>query len=240
MAGLERGPSLTDKAADHIRLRIVRGVFQLGEPLSEIALATELNVSKTPVREALMRLKGEGLVEVHPQRGTFVFAMTPDQVRKLSELRAILECAAMRLALEQNGPALVKAWTPIIAAMRAALDRFDAERYRRLDGEFHRALFALADNDYLLQAFNTIAFRVQALRSRLSRDAELNRTSFADHETMLRLADDKSPDAIAELLLRHIAWTREHYLAALSIPAPSSPALPRRYRSKSLAAARVQ
>lgn len=216
MKVLERGPSLTDQAANEIRSRIVRGVFQLGEPLSEITLANELGVSKTPVREALMVLKRQGLVEVHPQRGTFVFDMNASQVHKLSDLRTILETAALRLALVNDVAGLGGRWSAIVSDMRVALDRQDAELYRTLDGEFHRALFELADNPYLLETFELIAFRVQALRNRLSLDPTLNSTSFDEHVRLSLLVTQGSVEEIVDLLSRHIEWTREHYLAALA------------------------
>jgi len=224
MSVLERGPSLTDQAAREIRSRIVRGVFQLGEPLSEITLANELGVSKTPVREALMELKRQGLVEVHPQRGTFVFDMTATQVDKLSELRAILEIAALRLALSNDAAALGRRWNAIVADMREALARSDAELYRTFDGEFHRTLFVLADNPYLLEAFDLIAFRVQALRNRLSLDAGLNNTSFDEHVRLAALVTTGTVGEVVDLLSRHIEWTREHYLGAMAQVASAPPA----------------
>lgn len=214
MSTLDRGPSLTDQAVQQIRDRIVRGEFQLGEPLSEIALATELGVSKTPVREALMVLKRQGLIEVHPQRGSFVFDMDAKQVRKLSELREVLELAAMRMALANDRQALARQWTDVVGKMRKALDADDAELYRTLDGGFHMVLFELADNAYLLEAYELIAFRVQALRNRLSLAPSLNASSFEDHLRFAELiAGGKDGDAI-DLMGRHIATTREHYLAA--------------------------
>ena len=83
MAALGCGRSLTEHAAEALRTRIVHGSLQFGEPFSEIALAAELGVSKTPVREALMQLQRDGLVQIHTRRGTFVFTMTAEQVREL-------------------------------------------------------------------------------------------------------------------------------------------------------------
>lgn len=222
MAALERGPSLTEQAAEALRGRIVQGAFQLGEPLSENALAAELGVSKTPVREALMELRRDGLVEIHPQRGTFVFTMTAEQVLQISEMRGILETAALRLTMERSRESLVAAWAEIVAAMESALAAGDAARYRALDGDFHRTFFELAGNPYLLEAFTGIAFRIQALRNRLSREAELNRTSFADHVAFLDLARRGDTRRILALALRHIAWTRDHYVAGLDAPAATS------------------
>ncbi len=212
---LERGPSLTDQAVQEIRSRIVRGVFQLGEPLSEIALANELGVSKTPVREALVVLKRQGLIEVHPQRGSFVFDMDTHQVRKLSELREILEIAALRAAMAVDRSSLARRWSDTAAQMRKALEAGDAERYRTLDGGFHRAMFELADNPYLIEAFELIAFRVQALRNRLSLDPSLNTTSFDDHIRLADIVARGETETAVQMMGKHIEWTREHYLAAM-------------------------
>jgi DNA-binding GntR family transcriptional regulator len=220
MVILERGPSLTDRAAEEIRDRIVRGILPLGEPLSEIALANELGVSKTPVREALMELKRQGLVEVHPQRGTYVFDLNALQVEKLSDLRIILEIAALRLALANDAPALARRWEAIVEEMGRALDAGDVERYRTLDGDFHRAMFELAQNPYLLEAFELIAFRVQALRNRLSLDPNLNGTSSEEHRLLSSMASRGSEADLVDTLTRHIEWTREHYLAEIAAAAP--------------------
>lgn len=213
---LARGPSLTEQAAESIRSRIVRGVLQCGEPLSEMALAQELGVSKTPVREALIQLKREGLVDIHPQRGTFVFEMNAAQVRELGDMRAILETAALRLAERDEGEALCRAWTPLIGAMRAAIEARDAETYRVLDGAFHRAIVDAAGNRFLAEAYTGIAFRIQALRSRLSLDPALNKAALDDHVHLLELIRNKRSKRAADLLLSHIEGTRDRYIAILA------------------------
>jgi DNA-binding GntR family transcriptional regulator len=222
MVFLERAPSLTDRAAEEIRARIVQGVFRLGEPLSEIALANDLGVSKTPVREALLELKRQGLVEVHPQRGTFVFDMNAKDVVKLSEQRAILEIAALRLALAHNAPTLHARWGAIVRDMDVALQANDAVRYRTLDGDFHLAMFVLSDNPFMLEAYKLIAFRVQALRNRLSLDSALNKQSFREHVELTDMAVGGMKKRMADLMLSHIKSTRTHYLEKLRAAAPAA------------------
>jgi DNA-binding GntR family transcriptional regulator len=222
MGFLERAPSLTDRAADEIRARIVQGVFRLGEPLSEITLANDLGVSKTPVREALLELKRQGLVEVHPQRGTFVFDMNAKDVDKLSEHRAILEIAALRLALAHNSAKLHARWAEIVGDMGVALQANDAVRYRTLDGDFHLALFVLSDNPFLLEAYKLIAFRVQALRNRLSLDSALNKRSFKDHVELTAMAVGGMKKRMVALMLSHIGSTRTHYLKELEAANPAA------------------
>src|SRR5262245_18189269 len=93
-------PELPSKAlvAAEIRSRITAGRLPLGARISDKKLAAELNVSRTPVREALVQLQSDGLVLMRPQSGTFVFDLTVQEVRDICATRAILETGAIRLA----------------------------------------------------------------------------------------------------------------------------------------------
>jgi DNA-binding GntR family transcriptional regulator len=212
---LRRPKSLTEQAADEIRQRIVFGDIALGASLSENTLAAELGVSKTPVREALLQLKNEGLVSIQPQRGSFVFDMSAPEVVQLGDLRETLELAALRLAAGHDRTGLIEALREIIKKMRKALDRNDAVDYRKLDAEFHRAFFDHSGNVYLLASYLGIAFRIQALRSRLSADPMLNRSSFTDHEKLLQLVETGKIDAALSLLAKHVGGTTEDYAATI-------------------------
>jgi DNA-binding GntR family transcriptional regulator len=212
---LRRAKSLTEQAADEIRARIVFGDVELGSSLSENMLAAELGVSKTPVREALLQLKSEGLVSIQPQRGSFVFDMSASEVVQLGDLRETLELAALRLAAGHDRAGLVEALREIVMKMRKALDRNDAIDYRKLDAEFHRAFFDHSGNVYLLASYLGIAFRIQALRSRLSADPMLNRSSYTDHEKLLQLVKTGKIDAALALLSRHVGGTTEDYAATI-------------------------
>jgi DNA-binding GntR family transcriptional regulator len=212
---LRRAKSLTEQAADEIRARIVFGDIALGASLSENTLAAELGVSKTPVREALLQLKSEGLVSIQPQRGSFVFDMSAAEVVQLGELRETLELAAVRSAMKYDREALAAELRTILANMRKALDRNDAAAYRKLDAEFHRAFFDHSGNVYLLASYLGIAFRIQALRSRLSADPVLNRSSYGDHEKLCELVEKgRAEDAVA-LLSTHVRGTTEDYAATI-------------------------
>src|SRR5262245_139770 len=151
-----RSRSLADQAADQIRRRIVRGDFQLGEALSETTLAADLGISKTPVREAFLRLKTEGLVDVQPQRGTFVFRMSAAEVRDLSEFRDVLEISALRLAMRKGASALGSTLARIAADMERALARGDTAAYRELDSVFHERIIHHIANAYLNDAYAMI------------------------------------------------------------------------------------
>ena len=210
-----RPKSLTELVVEELRTRIIDGRLHLGEALSENTLAAELGMSKTPVREALLQLKLERLVEVLPQRGTYVFRVAADQVVMISELREILEIAAVAAAIERNHATLVSRMERILDGMHVAHDAGDNVAYRTLDGEFHQAIIDLCGNSYIKDAYSQIGFRIQALRSRLSNEAELNRRSFKDHRDMLKLVKAHEVKALRKLMREHIEQTKQSYLQVL-------------------------
>jgi DNA-binding GntR family transcriptional regulator len=212
---LTRPKSLKEMVADEVRTRIIDGRIRLGAGLSENGLAAELGISKTPVREALLQLKQEGLVEVQPQRGTYVFRMAPEQVVMISELREILEVAAVKTAIARNYDPLVERMSGLYAAMREAYEADDRLSYQKLDGAYHETIVELCGNPYVRSAYSQISFCVQALRSRLSKQAQLNRLSIADHREMLKLVKARDVAALQKLMRTHINQTKQSYLDVL-------------------------
>ncbi len=213
---IARPKSLTEMVVEDLRKRIIDGRLQLGEALSENALAAELGISKTPVREALLQLKLEKLVDVLPQRGTYVFRMAPEQVSMICELREVLEVAAAAASVARNHTALVARMGLIFEEMRAAFERVDTAAYGTLDGDYHQAMIDLCGNPYLTDAYAQVGFRSQALRARLSDEAELNRLSFRDHREMLRLVKGRDVAPLQKLIRAHIDQTRQMYLDVLA------------------------
>jgi len=209
---IRRQKTLTEQSADAIRARIISGEFQFGEALSEITLAAELGVSKTPVREAFLQLKNEGLVEILPQRGTFVFRMTNDQLRQLAQMREMLEINALQLAMRTGGDALARALEGNMRAMSEAAEAKNPVVYRRFDGEFHQAFITASGNAFIVSAYNIIALRIQAFRNRLSLDAQ-NWRSLDEHGEVARLVRLGDCDAAAKALLAHIRGALRDYFA---------------------------
>lgn len=102
MKPLERPKSLTELVAESLRDWIVSGELELGARLSEARIAKDLDVSRTPVREAINRLEMEGLLTVEPQRGSSVFLLEPKELAKLCDARVCLETTALATAIREN------------------------------------------------------------------------------------------------------------------------------------------
>ena len=203
---------LSQQALEQIRARIVDGTLALGEAISETSLAASLQVSKTPVREALQELKREGLVQIFPKRGTFVFEASPELVRELSDFRLVLETAALERAMAQAWGRLVDHLEPIVADMAEAIVSADLPRYRRLDASLHRGIIAHCGNAFLRDAHAAIEFRVQALRTRLSTAAENNDRTMGEHQALIAAIADRDAAGALDILRHHILQTRESYL----------------------------
>jgi DNA-binding GntR family transcriptional regulator len=195
--------------------------LRLGEALSETALAAELGVSKTPVREALLLLKTEGLVDIQPQRGTFVFRIDAEEAARLSEFREVLEISALRIAMAKDATGFGQALDAIVAAMTTSLASDERDAYRDQDALYHQCIIDRSGNHYLSRSYAVVALRIQALRYRLAMDPALNAESLDQHR-MLAHSIARGRRAKASVLLRrHIAKTRDDYARTIGLGTPS-------------------
>ena len=128
--------SLTEIVKTKLREMIICGEFAFGQQLAESKLSAHFGVSKTPIREALVQLKEEGLVEVHARRGTFVYRPDMADMQLISETRRVLEVGALHLACEKNHVALVRALGSIVKQMDREYDSESYLTYLELDSEF--------------------------------------------------------------------------------------------------------
>jgi DNA-binding GntR family transcriptional regulator len=218
---LTRPKSLTDLAHDSIRQLIVGGELPMGAQLSEATLAAQLGISKTPVREALLRLRADGLIDIQPQRGTFVFSLTPRQVEEICVFREVVELTAVKLGMESRRAELVKALQANVREMALARKTRNFKAIRQLDEAFHQAIVDHCDNAYLQQAHQLIASKISALRARLPEEAEQVDHCQQNHATIVGLMRDGRIAPTQRALALHIRDTLESYRAASNLVAPA-------------------
>jgi DNA-binding GntR family transcriptional regulator len=212
----QQAKSLADLVVQELRTRILDGRLRLGESLSENTIAADLGFSKTPVREALLRLKMDRLVDVLPQRGSYVFQLSAEEVGMVSELREVLEVAAAAAAMKRNPLALADRMRAIVKEMRKAHSVSDKVTYATLDGRLHETIIDLCGNTYIVDAYGPVGFRVQALRSRLTDEETLNRRSLRDHCEMLRLVEAGQTAELQQLIRTHIHQTAQSSIEMLA------------------------
>lgn len=204
MQQIERPPSLSDIATEKLRAAISEGEFALGEALSEKKLAERLNISKTPIRHALAQMRVEGLVEVFPQKGTFVFTLSGTDLERFSEYRLLLETEALRLSFARNREELIAALSRIWASMEEMRKADERAKYLELDVQFHRCFFSLCDNPYLEESYKLIEAKVSAIRTYLGKYRLQTTKSFEEHGEMIEALRAGNLDETIRIMDFHI------------------------------------
>jgi DNA-binding GntR family transcriptional regulator len=140
MRRASRSSSIRAQVCATLRTAIVRVVLEPGQRLSEAELAAQLGVSRTPVRESVVQLVDEGLVDVLPQIGTFVSRISLPEVRQAQFVREAIECAALRVSVERLTDADIDKIRGVLRDQRAAQKADDFTAFQELDEDFHRLL----------------------------------------------------------------------------------------------------
>lgn len=174
--------TLREAVVDEIRGMITRGELRPGDRLVEDRLAEQLGVSRNPVREAIRALESTGLVEVRSRKGAYVSSFDIADVRKLLELRALLEAYAAELAAAAAGddPDGLARLTRVLDDGRRAAAQDDLVRAAECHREFHVAIEAMAGNPYLAPAVGPLRHQTELVFSVLS--PHRDDMSWAEHQ----------------------------------------------------------
>ncbi|WP_159713592.1 GntR family transcriptional regulator [Geminicoccus flavidas] len=209
-----RPRSLATLVTDQIRDLIVMGQLDPGGQLSESMLAEKLGTSRTPVREAFVKLEAEGLVEVRPQRGTFVTVFDQKDVQQTCELRAILELGALQIGSMKDRAELCRALRANVDQAAAAVGGPAAD-YHPFDTAFHELIIGSGGNDQLIEAYARISGRIRRLRFHFIRTPEQIQGSQRDHLAVVEhLEAGRDAEALAELR-HHVHLAHRGFLEAL-------------------------
>jgi len=215
MHPITRPSSLKQSVIERLRESIITGELELGQPLSERVLAERLNVSKTPVREAIAQLRVEGLVLVYPQRGAYVFTPTDADVVEMCELRQALEAAALKMAIERHPDTTAMALETIVTRMARAQRNGERAEYLKEDSLFHEAFFSSCGNSLMKQTYDMQVGKISALRTHLARRPGHTESSFAEHQEILQAVKSRDPARALATLDTHIGRTRLSYSQAM-------------------------
>lgn len=161
----QAGGSLAEAAYQTMRRRILDNVWPPGYRALEQALALEFHMSRTPVREALIRLSREGLVEVIPRHGMSVLPVSADDMRDIYEMLTALEAMAAELAVRRKpGEAQLKPLLDASRDMGRALKVNDLDAWAIADERFHQHLITLSGNRLLIEAVHNCWDRAHRAR----------------------------------------------------------------------------
>jgi DNA-binding GntR family transcriptional regulator len=177
--------ALHEQVASRLRQMLVENRIAPGAKLNERALSEELNVSRTPLREAIKMLAAEGLVELLPNRGAIAVELTEDDVRHTFEVMAGLEGQSGELAAQRISDAELSEIRAMHFEMLAAWTRRDLSSYYRLNALIHSAINAAAHNPVLGATYRQVNARLQALRFRSNQDEDKWNRAVEEHTRMI-------------------------------------------------------
>ncbi|EEE46560.1 GntR family transcriptional regulator [Roseibium alexandrii] len=210
-------PSLTEVTANRIRDAITTGDLPLGHKLSEQRLADMLGVSRSPVHDALAILQSEGLVNISPKRGSYVFTPDLKEVDNICEHRALLETGSVRRAIARNKDKLVAGLQSCVDEMEEALRVNSSTDYTRGDLRFHETIVRASCNRSIASAYKRTISPLIALRTHLFTIMNANiERSLDEHVELLDACKRGDADLAAALLEDHIGHLIEAYRQELS------------------------
>lgn len=187
-----------------IQADIVLGVLKPSDPIREAEIAERLGVSRTPVREALLRLQRLGLVDIFPQAGTRVAPIRIEKVRAAQLIREAVEVEVARRACRAATDAALDAIEHVIEDQLVAVRRDDMRRLFELDEEFHRAIYRAAGLDAVADELEDLKVHLNRLRY-----IGINWPRGADkvtdeHQEILAALRRRDEAAAAEAMTRHL------------------------------------
>ncbi|WP_425257545.1 GntR family transcriptional regulator [Rubrivivax sp. RP6-9] len=203
---------LHQEVATRLRQRLVEGQIAPGAKLNERELSESLQVSRTPLREAIKMLAAEGLVELLPNRGAVAASLSAQDVADTFEVIAGLEGQSGALAAQRITPAELAEIQALHYEMLAAFTRRDLSTYYRLNAQIHTLINAAARNPVLTHTWRTVNARLQALRFRSNFDEAKWARAVDEHERMVALLAARDADGLHRLLVQHLEHKRDAVL----------------------------
>lgn len=212
------GPlSLGDRIYQELKHDIITGVFQSGEALTEKMLATRYRASRTPVREAAVRLQQENLLRIVPNRGYFVRHITLNELNDLYEYRAALEGACAELAARKGATA--ETLEELRTLGEVHFDRGDRDSYERFvisDTKFHILLAEIARNKILLQAVRDVRSQMERIMYAASDLDYYGESPSKEHAGVVDAIERREPDVARRLMQEHIFISKDKVLQLAS------------------------
>ena len=209
---------LVDAVYDRLIEALMRGVIKAGQRLYIQPLAEQLSVSPTPLRQALMKMVGEGLVRISPRRGMFVIEPTPAQVRDLFEVRLMCEMYAIERVLQRIAAGDLRHLERLVDECDVCLtaDPHSEWAYGQADQEFHRFLVALAGNSVLSEWYSNLKVQTLVIAQSPEITKRRARATSLEHHRIFVTLRDRDLEAAQEALRQHLDMALEAALEALA------------------------
>jgi DNA-binding GntR family transcriptional regulator len=200
--------NINEKVYNFIKTNIINYNYPPGYNLNLGQLSELLGVSPTPIKDALFRLAGEGLVEIAPRKGTYVKDVTLEDIHEILKVRVILETAAVEAITagltDEQLSMFSGLYEQMISVRVGENDVASYKAYMEHDSEFHLLFFQILGNQRLLNIYRNLNAHIQIVRFRLLDRRGKNVTTDQEHERILEALRERDPGKAKEAVRQHL------------------------------------
>ncbi len=200
--------SLGNKIFNILRDRILNEEYENGQKLNELALASELKISRTPIREALKQLELEGLAISIPNKGVYVKGFTPRDIDDMFEIRIVLEGLAIQLAIERMDEEHLTKIKDVFELMEFYTSKGDNEKINDLNILYHETIYQATQSAYFEQLLKDLHYYVSMTsRHSLNKIDRLD-TAIIEHRDILNAIIEGDKEKAKDTIQKHIKKTQ--------------------------------
>lgn len=191
-----------------LRDRILDGFYESGQKLNELTLAGELNISRTPIREAFKQLELEGLVESIPNKGVYVKGFSPRDIDDMFEMRIAMEGLAVEMAIDRMDDVHLAKIKEVFDLMEFYTAKKDFNKLNDLNILYHEMIYQATQSPYFEQRLKDLHYYVSMTSKRAITRTERLETSLEEHRSILIAIMEGDKDTGRDTMQRHIRKTQ--------------------------------
>lgn len=210
------GGRLSEQLRESIEEEVATGRLKPGTHLDELELAERFGVSRTPIREALSLLAGEGVVEIRPRRGAVVAQLSPRRLVEMFEVMGELEALCARLAARRIGEADLASLMQGLAQCQTAAAQRDPDAYFYANEEFHRNIYLASRNEYLIEQAVSLQRKLRPYRRLQLRVRNRMAQSLQEHQDIVEAIRSGDADRAATELRSHVVVQGDRFADLLT------------------------
>ncbi len=204
--------SLRYTVYEAIKENILEGKYKAGDSLTENRIAEELNVSRTPVREAIRQLEFEDLVVSIPNRGVFVMGLSRQDAKDIYDIRKLIEGQIICWAVDRITKDELNKLYEIVELMEFYTKKNDSENLARLDTNFHKTIYDACKSKHLNRMFTCLHSNMQLARQISLKKPERAEQSLSEHKMILEAIERRDKKIASKLMLEHVRTAEKSVL----------------------------
>lgn len=203
---------LSSRVYHQIRAEIIRGALVPGESVTEMGLAKDCGVSRTPVREALHQLELEGLVELIPNKGAVILGISPEDICDIYQIRSMLEVGAAERAAQRATEEDVRKLTEILDLTEFYIERQSMHQLQAMDGQFHEMIYEMSGSRMFKRVLKDMHYYIGLTRAASLKCEGRALQSVKEHRAVLEAIAQHDGKKAGKLMKQHVNKALENVL----------------------------